>query len=88
MGNLSFQKGSKSPSAGKMKSATTEIISVYKVEKNHDFINALISIIIDELEFWLHIFRKVDSCFCQLLYRLHKSKQSLKKRKSKNIETN
>lgn len=67
MGKLNLQKGSKSPSAGKMKSATTKLISNLKVEKNYDFSNASISIIIDELEFWLHIFRKVISCFCQPL---------------------
>lgn len=67
MGKLNFQKGTKSPCAEKMKSSTTKIISNFKVEKNHDFSNALISIIIDELEFWLPMFRKVLSCFCQLL---------------------
>lgn len=67
MGKYNFQKGSKSPSAGKMKSATTKIISNFKVEKNYGFSNALVSVITDELEFWLHIFRKLSPVFVSYL---------------------
>lgn len=67
MGKLNFQKGTKSPSAEKMEPSTTNIISNFKVEKNCDFSNALISILVDELEFWIPIFRKVLSCFVSYL---------------------
>jgi len=46
MGKLNLQKGSKSPSTGKTKSATTKIVSNLMVENNYDFSNALISVII------------------------------------------
>lgn len=52
MEKLNFQKRSKSSSAGKREPATTAtIVSNFKIEKNYDC-NALISLIIDEPEFW------------------------------------
>lgn len=52
MEKLNFQKRSKSPSAGKREPATiATIVSNFKIEKNYDC-NALISLIIDEPEFW------------------------------------